>query len=38
MTETVGRPTKGAFLPTAALLVGAVYCLIPVFWLMPAAG
>ena len=37
MSETVGRPTKGAFLPTAALLVGAVYCLIPVFWLISAS-
>ena len=37
MSETVGRPTKGAFLPTAALLVGAIYCLIPVFWLISAS-
>ncbi len=37
MNETVGRPTKGALLPTATLLVGAVYCLIPVVWLISAS-
>ena len=37
MSETVGRPAKGAFLPTATLLVGAIYCLIPVFWLISAS-
>jgi multiple sugar transport system permease protein len=37
MSEMVGRPTKAAFLPTATLLVGAIYCLIPVFWLISAS-
>jgi multiple sugar transport system permease protein len=38
MTNTIDeRKTKAAFWPTAVLLVGALYCLIPVFWLLSAA-
>jgi multiple sugar transport system permease protein len=38
MTTTLDTPkTKAAFWPTAVLLVGALYCLIPVFWLFSAA-
>ncbi|NQX29093.1 carbohydrate ABC transporter permease [Microbacteriaceae bacterium VKM Ac-2854] len=33
---TVTKP-RAAFWPTAVLLVGAVYCLLPVFWLFTAA-
>jgi multiple sugar transport system permease protein len=32
-----GRKTRPAFLPTFALLLGALYCFIPVFWLFSAA-
>jgi multiple sugar transport system permease protein len=38
MTNTLDdRTTKAAFWPTAVLLIGALYCLIPVFWLLSAA-
>lgn len=31
------RSSKAAFWPTAVLLIGAIYCLIPVLWLFSAA-
>ena len=37
MSATVDRRVRPAFLPTVALLLGAIYCIIPVFWLFSAA-
>ncbi|GAA3885121.1 carbohydrate ABC transporter permease [Streptomyces sedi] len=36
-TNAPGRPRRVALLPTAALLLGALYCLLPVAWVVVAA-
>lgn len=37
MTSTAARRPRMAFLPTTILLIGAVYCLLPVAWVVAAS-